>query len=379
MKIGMLVSHPTQFDAPFYRYASEDRAHSFRVIFWDERQARAIVDPELDREIEWGIDLFGGYSSVVMPVTSLASRLWREIREQRFDLLVVNGYNHWVLIAAIGLARHAGSAVALRLDSVMADAFVGMKGQVKKWILPALFGRYQAFLAVGSLTRQYLIEQAVCPASIHYFTYAIDQSWFRARSSLTPQQRAEVKRRFGLSQEKRLILVVAKLTPRETPWDLLHVSAALDRSDVEILIVGDGSDRGRVAELARDSKMRVVLPGYVPYPDLPSLYGVSDVFVHAPRREPYGVSVAEALACGVAVIASSTVGAAHDLIVEGQNGFIYRWGDTQQLTRCLVDALDGLDGDRLRSVSNPVLKRWDYDATWTSILECARQVQRIPS
>jgi len=374
VKIGFLVSHPTQFEVPFFRYVSGDRAHSLKVIYWDERRARAIHDPEINRDINWGIDLWGGYSYVVMPPSRRASRLWREISQQRFDLLVINGYNHWTLIEAAIVAHFAGSATALRIDSVSADAFVGMKGRLKKWVLPALFGRYNAFLAVSSSTRQYLIEQHVSSASIHYFTYAIDRAWFRARSLLTCSERDAVKRRFGLCQKKRLVLAISKLTPRETPWDLLHAVNSLEANDVEVLIVGDGEDRERVIERAGGSRINVVCPGYVPYPDLPLLYGSADVFVHAPRKEPYGVSVAEALACGIPVIASSTVGAGGDLIVHGHNGFVYEHGDSQQLTLYLIRTLYAVDRNRCQETSNIVLRRWDYDATWRSILACAQEM-----
>ncbi|HJZ78272.1 MAG TPA: glycosyltransferase family 4 protein [Vicinamibacterales bacterium] len=374
MKIGILVSHPTQVEAPFFRYASEDKAHSLEIIYWDQRRARANHDPELKRVINWGIDLWGGYSSLVMPATRRASHLWHEIRAHRFDLLVVNGYNHWTLLLAVVIAHFAGSATALRLDSVTAGASTGIKRRVKKQVLPALFGRYNAFLAASTLTKQYLIDHNVPPASIHYFTYAIDQAWFRARSSLTGAEYAAVKHRFGLCKSKRLILAISKLNAREAPWDLLHAVNSLTANDIEVLIVGDGEDRERVAERARSSNIHVVCPGYVPYLNLPLLYGIANVFVHAPRREPYGVSVAEALACGIPVIASSTVGSGSDLIVHGQNGFVYKLGDSQQLTGYLTRALDALDRSQCQQVSNAVLRRWDYEATWRSILECARQV-----
>ena len=170
------------------------------------------------------------------------------------------------------------------------------------------------------------------------------------------------------------MLAISKLTPRETPWDLLQAANSLEANDVEVLIVGDGEDRERVIEQAGGSALHVVCPGYVPYPDLPLLYSIADVFVHAPRIEPYGVSVAEALACGIPVIASSTVGSGSDLIVHGHNGFIYELGDSQQLARYLLRALDAVDRTRCKEVSNTVLSRWDYEATWRSILACAQEV-----
>ena len=39
------------------------------------------------------------------------------------------------------------------------------------------------------------------------------------------------------------------------------------------------------------------------------------------------MSVAEALACGLPVLASSRVGAARDLLAPGRNGWVYPAGD----------------------------------------------------
>jgi hypothetical protein len=231
-KIGIIVGHPTQFEVPFYRFASLDSNHSLRVIYWDTSRSHKNIDEELDREVNWRIDLFAGYSSVLMPERKRLSWLYRELREQRFDLLIVNGYYRLELIAAAVIARSLGGRVALRLDSVGSAKRFGVKGIAKKIVLPMLFRGFDAFFAVGSLTTQYLLGYKVPPERIHYFTYAVDHAWFRKGSSLGASERLGLKKRLGLSGEKKLVLAVAKFSPRETPWDLLRAAVMIERDDV---------------------------------------------------------------------------------------------------------------------------------------------------
>ena len=57
----------------------------------------------------------------------------------------------------------------------------------------------------------------------------------------------------------------------------------------------------------------------MPYSQLPDWYGRADVFVHPAPDEPWGVSVTEALACGVPVIAAEGVGAASEMMQSNQS------------------------------------------------------------
>ncbi|HYG61648.1 MAG TPA: glycosyltransferase, partial [Thermoanaerobaculia bacterium] len=100
-----------------------------------------------------------------------------------------------------------------------------------------------------------------------------------------------------------------------------------------------------------------------------------DVFIHPAREERWGVSVAEALACGLPVIASSRVGAARDLLTAGRNGFVYQAGDDAELARRLDDALR-LSPDSVRDENRAILARWDYAATWQGILRAAARLQK---
>ena len=159
------------------------------------------------------------------------------------------------------------------------------------------------------------------------FPYAVDVEAFRDRSVLSPAERAAVRERLGVPADAPLVLSLAKLNDREAPWDLLRAFDRLRDREIWLVLAGDGPERADLEGTVEASGLaRVRFPGYVPYPELPALYAVSDLFVHPAREERWGVSVQEALACGLPVIASSRVGAGRDLIEPGRQRLPLRGG-----------------------------------------------------
>lgn len=370
MKIAFLVERPTQFEAPFYRFAARDPEHELRVLYTAPDVAEPVLDPELGRKISWGIDLLGGYPWEVCPPRGRSRWLSDRLQPERCDLLIVNGYTRRTYLLATALAKRAGVPVALRLDSVLWDGSPAR--DLAKRILYATWmrGMYDLFLGVGSLTLDYLRAFGVPEQRTGLFPYAVDVEDFRSRSALSPSEREAVRARLGVPSKARVVLSLAKLNAREAPWDLLRAFARMGE-DVWLVLAGDGPDR---AALEKEAGPRVRFPGYVPYPELPALYAATDLFVHPAREERWGVSVEEALACGLPVIASSRVGAATDLIEPGGNGFAYEAGDDTDLATRIGEAL-ALPPERVRARSADILSRWDYNATWTHILEAACRIR----
>jgi glycosyltransferase involved in cell wall biosynthesis len=141
-------------------------------------------------------------------------------------------------------------------------------------------------------------------------------------------------------------------------------------------LVGDGPERIDVEAFVRRQRLpRLVMPGYVPYRELASFYRASDLFVHAPREERWGVSVGEALACGIPVVTSTRVGAARDLIASGGNGVIYDAGHSAALAQALDDGL-ALDVEAARRASERALRAWDVAASWQHLLGAATRFRR---
>jgi len=89
-----------------------------------------------------------------------------------------------------------------------------------------------------------------------------------------------------------------------------------------LLVVGSDDRRSydeQIRRLHLESKIR--FPGSSP--DVMRFYAAADAYVAPSLEDAYGLPILEAMACGLAVIASSRAGAS-EIILDGQNGFVLR-------------------------------------------------------
>jgi glycosyltransferase involved in cell wall biosynthesis len=375
VRIVFFVERPTQFEVPFYRFAARDPEHRLRVVYTGGDPSVPAYDPELSRPIDWGFDLVSGYDWSALPLRRRGRWLASELAPDRYDLAIVNGYTQRAYLRAALRARRSGIATALRLDSVV-DAGEGRgrmlaKRALYRTVLPRLFDR---FLGVGTGTLDFLAAQGIPEERRGLFPYAIDVETFRERSRLSPEERSAGRAALGVANDARVVLSLAKFGPREAPWDLLRAFPRIVAADpgAWLVLAGDGPERGALETQAHALGLggRVVFPGYVPYPELPALYGAADLFVHPAAEERWGVSVEEALACGLPAIASERVGAGRDLIEPGRNGFRYLGGNAEALASAILAAL-ALPRAVVETANCEILARWDYAATWRHLLAAA--------
>ena len=86
---------------------------------------------------------------------------------------------------------------------------------------------------------------------------------------------------------------------------------------------------------------RYIFLGGVPYPDMPYLYSLADAFVLPSYSESFPMTVLEAMACRVPVIATD-VGGIPEMIDSNRNGLLFQPGDPRSLAMSLLKII----GDR---------------------------------
>lgn len=369
-RIGFLMGQPTQFEAPFFRDAESTGKGALTVLYLSADGSSAVYDPELGRRVDWGIDLFCGYRHRTVPRRGRLPWLLNELQPERYDWLVINGYTALPYLIALTIARLRGIRTALRVDSVLFNAGGRARRARKRAAITLLARGFDRFLATGTLAREYLTYFGIEADRIALCPYVVDSERFAREAAELQRERDAIRASFGVPVAAQVILAVAKMNSREAPWDLLGALEGIDRPDLWTVLVGDGEELSALRSQAEARELkRIVFAGYMPYMQLARCYAMADVFVHAATNEPWGVSVQEAIACGLPVVASSRVGSARDLVLQGRNGFVYASGDAAELRARLVATIDNLDLDLVKSANREVLERWNYARTWDGILE----------
>jgi glycosyltransferase involved in cell wall biosynthesis len=130
----------------------------------------------------------------------------------------------------------------------------------------------------------------------------------------------------------RLVGTIGRVEPQKGVDVLIRAFAEIE--DATLLVVGDGSERGRLEELARDLGVseRVEWKGWSDDARgyLPSL----DVFVLPSRNEGFPLALLEALLAGTAVVASD-VGSVAEAVQDGVTGLLVPPDDHEALTQAL--------------------------------------------
>ncbi len=89
-----------------------------------------------------------------------------------------------------------------------------------------------------------------------------------------------------------------------------------------------------------------------------SVYRAGDALCLPSEYEPWALVINEAVAAGLAVVASDVVGAAAELVRDGVNGKIFKSKDLADLTSALRFVTDPARIDALRAGSEGVLADW---------------------
>ena len=140
--------------------------------------------------------------------------------------------------------------------------------------------------------------------------------------------------------ERFRFIFVGQFIERKRLELLIAAMAALQRKDVELVVVGSG-----LLENALRSAAEVSLPGRIrwigklPVDKVPAELAMADCLVLPSRHDGWGAVVSEALMVGTPAICSDHCGAAGVVRASGQGG-VFRSGDQAALTRELAKALD---------------------------------------
>ena len=178
---------------------------------------------------------------------------------------------------------------------------------LKLWTYLAV-KRASAITAVSQYTAGMIKKELCIKSPVRVIYNGIDVGFFRPSLS-------------NRSNGKKIsIFFSGNLTRRKGAHWLPAISDKLD-SNIQIYYTKGLRRRG---SLPASDRLQPI--GYVPFADMPQRYCDMDILLMPTVREGFGLSIAEAMACGLPVVATNC-SAIPELIDEGKGGFLCPPGD----------------------------------------------------
>jgi glycosyltransferase involved in cell wall biosynthesis len=198
-------------------------------------------------------------------------------------------------------------------------------------------------------------------------------TWARRADELAAR-RAGRRAEAGLADDDVVVLCVARLVPEKGIDTLARAIAATGDERLVLLVAGQGPELERLLDLCSELGLRSSMGGNLPADELAEQYVEADVFALLSRHEPWGVVVNEAAASGLPLVLSDRVGAAHDLLVDGENGFVVPADDDDATAAALKRLAD--DPELRRSMgtrSRELVRDWGYEPSVESFVAAVRE------
>lgn len=260
-----------------------------------------------------------------------------------YDLLHLAGWGHPILLASMLAAAARGIPIVAETDTPAPRNEAGWRRLCKAILYPRLFALPSKFLPAGNRQATYLKRYNVDDRHIILSKMTVDTEKIAAfASKFTDQDRSEFRRRHGISDAaKTVFLNLGRLESYKGTVDVLeaYVRLRARRSDVALMIGGSGSLEPFVRDAAASVRSIHYL-GHLNGKQVWQAYGAADALVLPSRRESWGLVINEAMAAGLPVIVSDSVGCVDDLVRDGVTGLIAESGASSSLYAAMLALAD---------------------------------------
>lgn len=244
---------------------------------------------------------------------------------------------HNSVLSRSGMHLSAANASAASPTTFYSSAFLGKMCLYAERALARF--THLVITVSKALHQEYSAISGLGPGKVRHIPNGIDLERFLEIRSPDSQHPVSTKRDMGCAAKTQVVGLVSRLIPHKGVKTFLLAIFSLGRMGFtpQVIIAGDGPFRDELeafaAELGLGDQVRFL--GFIE--DMVSFYSALDVFVLSSFSEGMPLSVIEAMASGVPVVATRT-GGVEEVVMPGA-GRLVPPGDPESMAACIRDAL----------------------------------------
>jgi len=311
--IGGVENHVLHLSAELKRLGHKVVVVTHKLPPMPNRTMSQIESPVPVHRLAGGLIVFREHDIAVDP--RMAASFKQLLDRNRFDIVHGQSEGSYLVYEALAVARRRGVATVLTKHSV-----VRTKPAVVRPFLVSLT-KLLAIRADGliAVSRSCADESGGFPGPIRIIPNGVGIDEFKPM----PAERERLRAELGFTSEDIVLGYVGRLhTTKGVPL-LLDVFGQLrgENPKLRLLLAGPGPLRSAIEERAAASSGSIRLLEPQPFDKVAALLNALDVFAFASRGEAFGISLLEAMACGLPSVALGRWGV-KELVDDGETGLL---------------------------------------------------------
>lgn len=344
----VVKKHINVFHLPFLKWFKDNGYETYVCARNDFDSTEECVIPHCDHYIDMPFERF--------PIKAANYKAYKQLRElieqEKFDIIhchtPVGGL---VTRLAARKSRKDGTKVLYT-----AHGFHFFKGApLLNWLVyypvEKFASRYTDILVTINQEDYNFAKKKMNAREVAYVPgVGIDVAKIKNTQVDIKQKRAEL----GIDEKSFVIASVGELNDNKNHELIVRAIAQLEQRDnITYVVCGKGPKREELLRIAGENHVNLILPGF--RRDITEILKSSDLFAFPSKREGLPVSMMEAMACGLPVVASRVRGN-RDLIEDGVNGYLFESDNLdlakEALSKAINSDLSYMGNENLKRINN---------------------------
>ncbi|MBE0670312.1 MAG: glycosyltransferase family 4 protein [Anaerolineales bacterium] len=309
-----------------YRFlkAASDGGHEvfFVQLEGNKRQVESRSVPENVNQVIWK----GGREAFTWSkLPALVMDFKRLLRDLKPDLVHAGPIQTCAFIAVL-----AGASPILTMSwgfDLMDDVH---KGRMWEFATRYTLKRSTFFTSDANVTKDKAVAYGMNPEKTIVFPWGVDLEHFKPASQSSNSSTFTLfcnrswETRYGVDVLARAFVKVAQ-----------------QKDNVDLILLSGGSQGAKLRQIFQSGSVLdpVTFGGQISQTDLPRWYHMADLYISPSHVDGSSVSLMEALACGLPCLVSD-IPANKEWVVENENGWLFRDGDSDHLAEKILAAMD---------------------------------------
>ena len=199
--------------------------------------------------------------------------------------------------------------------------------------------------------------------NVHIIPTGIEiEKFYKEKNSL--EKVNNLKKRLNINESDFVILFVGRIASEKSIDFLIknHVNLVKKNKNCKLIIVGSGPDLEELEKLSIKLKMdnNIIFTGKVPWNEVSLYYNMANVFTTASHTETQGLTVIEAMAASIPVVALDDE-AFNTTVINDLNGYLFK--DKKEYCKYMDILMNNRDkciklGNQARINSNPYSSKY---------------------